>query len=128
MSSRMRASSSAKALKRARQPGASTAQAIGIAPASSSIALSIFSMLAAVAARFASPATDTFAVRAGRFAGAATFGGGFGDLASARVDDIMSGAGDNQTISRGLSVISDAVMGRNEIVYNQNAAIRGARV
>jgi len=56
------------------------------------------------------------------------FGGGFGDLASARVDDIMSGAGDNQTISRGLSVISDAVMGRNEIVYNQNAAIRGARV
>lgn len=61
----------------------------------------------------------------GDFAG----GGGFGgDLTSARVDDIMGGSGDNQTVSRGLSVINDAVMGRNEIVYNQNAAIRGARV
>jgi hypothetical protein len=59
------------------------------------------------------------------FGGNGCFGG---DLASSRVDDIMSGAGDNQTINRGLSVISDAVMGRNEIVYNQNAAIRGARV
>jgi len=59
------------------------------------------------------------------FGGGGCFGG---DLTSARVDDIMGGAGDNQTISRGLSVINDAVMGRNEIVYNQNAAIRGARV
>jgi hypothetical protein len=58
----------------------------------------------------------------------ASGGGSFGDLTSARVNDITNGAGDNQTISRGLSVISDAVMGRNEIAYNQHAAIRGARV
>ena len=57
------------------------------------------------------------------------FGGGFGGgLTNARVDDIKNDAGDNPAISRGLSVINDAVMGRNEIVYNQNAAIRGARV
>lgn len=56
-------------------------------------------------------------------------GGGFGgDLTNTRVDNIMSGAGDNPILNRGLSVINDAVMGRNEIVYNQNAAIRGARV
>jgi hypothetical protein len=47
---------------------------------------------------------------------------------SGRINDIMSGAGNNQTVSRGLSVINDAVLGRNEIAYNQHAAIRGARV
>jgi hypothetical protein len=61
----------------------------------------------------------------GDFAGG---GGVFGALTSGRVDDIMSGAGNNQTVSRGLSVINDAVLGRNEIAYNQHAAIRGARV
>lgn len=55
-------------------------------------------------------------------------GGGFGGgLTNARVDNILKGS-DNPILSRGLSVINDAVMGRNEIVYNQNAAIRGARV
>ena len=56
-------------------------------------------------------------------------GGCFGgDLTSARVDDIMNDAGSTQTVRDGLSVIQDSVIGRDQIVYSQHAAIRGARV
>lgn len=61
----------------------------------------------------------------GDFAGGGGFGGG---LTNSRVDAIKNDGDNNPAISRGLSVINDAVMGRNEITYNQNAAIRGARV
>src|SRR5215207_9894426 len=58
------------------------------------------------------------------------FGGGgcFGDLTSARVDDLMNDAGSTQNVRDGLSVIQDSVIGRSQITYSQHAAIRGARV
>ena len=59
------------------------------------------------------------------FGGGGCFGGG---LSSTRVDNIMNDAGSTQTIRNGMTAVQDAVIGRNEIVLNQNAAIRGVRV
>ncbi|HVF43940.1 MAG TPA: hypothetical protein VM936_13045 [Pyrinomonadaceae bacterium] len=58
------------------------------------------------------------------------FGGGgcFGDLTSGRVDNIMNDAGGSQTIRNGMTAVLDAVIGRNEILFNQTAANRGVRV
>lgn len=58
------------------------------------------------------------------------FGGGgcFGDLTSGRVNSILNDAGSTQGIRSGMTAVQDAVIGRNEILFNQNAASRGVRV
>ena len=60
----------------------------------------------------------------GEFATGGCFGG---DLTSARVDDILNGAG-SQILRQGMAVVQEALIGRDQIVYSQNAVLRGARV
>lgn len=61
----------------------------------------------------------------GEFANGGCFGG---DLTSARLDDIMNDADSTPNIWQGMSVVQEALLGRDQIVYSQHAAIRGARV
>ena len=61
----------------------------------------------------------------GDFAAGGCFGG---DLTSARVDDIMNNAGITQAARQGVSVVQEALLGRDQILYSQYAAFHGARV
>lgn len=58
------------------------------------------------------------------------FGGGgcFGDLSSARVDNIMNDANSSQTIRRGMSAVQDSVIGSTEITLARSQAQRGVMV
>lgn len=61
----------------------------------------------------------------GEFATGGCFGG---DLTSFRLDDILNDDSNSQTVRRGLTVVQEALIGRDQIIYSQHAAIRGARV
>ena len=61
----------------------------------------------------------------GEFATGGCFGG---DLTSARVDDIMNDNGITQAVRQGVSVVQEALLGRDQIVFSQHAAFHATRV
>ena len=61
----------------------------------------------------------------GDFASGDCFGG---DLTSQRLDDMMNDAGYTGATSRGLSVVQDMVVSRNQIAFNQRSALGAVKV
>jgi hypothetical protein len=61
----------------------------------------------------------------GDFASGDCFGG---DLTSARLDDMMNDAGYTGSTRRGLSVVQDMVVSRNQIAFNQRSALGAVKV
>ncbi|HWS86718.1 MAG TPA: hypothetical protein VN282_07125 [Pyrinomonadaceae bacterium] len=55
-------------------------------------------------------------------------GGCFGDLTGDRMSDIIGGSDFSDTVSRGLNIIQETILGRDQIVYSQRSAISAARV
>ncbi len=61
----------------------------------------------------------------GDFASGGCFGG---DLTSERLDDMMNDAGYTGSTRRGLNVVQDMVVSRNQIAFNQRSALGAVKV